>query len=223
MHTICVINGTKGSHFQMAKPREMRESLRDESREWLNQVIRKTGMTANAIAKKAGVNASNLHKLLRDPEWPHALSDATKRKISNATGVPVPGGLPGKDLPGGFYDTEITPWQPNSRDELPATRENNADWWQVQSRLLDLEGFMPGDAVLVDLNEAPRTGDVVVAQVSSGDGREVETVFRKYEAPFLTCRTTQARYPRPELVDGERVIIMGVVTKQYRVRSRPAA
>jgi SOS-response transcriptional repressor LexA len=223
MHTISVINGRKGSHFPMPAKRDMRESLRDESREWLRLVIRKTGLTANAIAKKANVNASNLHKLLREEDWPHALSDTTKRKISAATGIPVPGGIPGRDLPGGFMEAEITPFDSQQADALPRDGKNGADWWRVHSRLLDLEGFLPGDAVLVDLNETPRAGDIVVAQVSAGDGSNVETVFRKYEPPFLTCRTTQPRYPRPELVDGDRVIIMGVVTKLYRERAHHAA
>jgi SOS-response transcriptional repressor LexA len=201
---------------------KLRESLRDESRAWLESVIESTGMTANAIATKADVSASNLHKLLNKKDWPHPLSDAIKRKIAAATGMPLPGAAK-VTRAGGLSDVEIEPFDSEAAESLPAQALNNADWWQVRTRLLDLEGYLPGDAVLVNLNEAPRANDIVVAQVTRDQGRTVETVFRKYEPPFLTVRTTETDYPRPELVDGDRVVIMGVVTNSWRRRHSNAA
>lgn len=222
MHTTWVISDHYKGRFEVPKSIDIRESLRDESREWLQRVCDSTGLTVSAIAKKAGVSDSNLRKLMREPDWPHPLSDAVKRKISAATGVPLPGEQRPRQVPG-LAEPDVRHYQPGPAEEIPFSGRNGADWWSVETKLLNLEGYMPGDLVLVDLNETPRSGDVVVAQVTQSGNGKVETVFRKYEPPFLTCRTTEASYPRPELVDGERVIVMGVVVSAWRKRARNAA
>ncbi|MDZ4382836.1 MAG: hypothetical protein U0942_16005 [Parvibaculum sp.] len=206
----------------MPHTRDLRESLRDESREWLQTVIATTGLSVSAIASKAGVSGSNLRKLMREPDWPHPLSDAIKRKISAATGVALPGESRPSRMPG-LSEPEVRQYQPAPDEDMPFSERNGADWWKVETRLLNLEGYLPGDAVLVDMNETPRANDIVVAQVTQQGSQKVETVFRKYEPPFLTCRTTDASYPRPELVDGDRVIVMGVVVSAWRKRARSAA
>jgi hypothetical protein len=201
---------------------EENESGAKESREWLQRVTDSTGLTVNAVAKKAGVSASNLHKLMK-PDWPYPLKPVTMRRIAAATGYPLPWDDTATAARPGFGEAEVAPYAGEAAASLPPVRKNNADWWRVNTRLLDLEGYIPGDAVLVDLNETPRADNIVVAQITRDAGRDIETVFRKYEPPFLTCRTTSPRYPRPELVDGDRVIIMGVVTHQYRDCSVSAA
>jgi hypothetical protein len=51
-----------------------------------------------------------------------------------------------------------------------------------------------------------------------GERGERETVFRKFEPPFLFTRSTLPDSGKPILVDYERVSIMGVVVASWRER-----
>jgi hypothetical protein len=48
---------------------------------------------------------------------------------------------------------------------------NGIEPWLLHTRALELEGFMPGDIVLVDLNASPKPGDAVYATVRERIGQ----------------------------------------------------
>tara|TARA_R110002074_G_scaffold21173_2_gene66070 strand:- start:5103 stop:5726 length:624 start_codon:yes stop_codon:yes gene_type:complete len=202
---------------------DIRIFLRDQSREWLLRVSESTGWSINAIAKRAGVSVANLNKLVNQPDFPHPMSETVKIKIARATGQPLPGNdpqpTPTAQKPG-LKEPEAKPYmvQPTER-----TGKNGADWWEIGTDLLDSEGILKGDLVEVDLNAAPKPNDCVIAQMTVGTDKQTVTIFRKFEPPMLTCHTTARNYPRPEYVDGERIIIMGVVTEVRRVLRTSAA
>lgn len=199
-------------------PTETREELREVIRDWLLKVIRGSGMTATEIARKGGMATTTLTRFLNNPEHQSVPSLVTIEKVARVTKYAPPPAL-GIGSDGlGFSEDEVGPYE---GPDAPAA-EGDGDWWEIRTRVLDLEGFLPGDRVLVSLREAARPGDIVVAQIITGN-EEVETVFRKYEPPFLTARSTVSSQPKPVLIDPEKVSILGVVLSLQRDRRRPAA
>lgn len=89
--------------------------------------------------------------------------------------------------------------------------------WVLKSRALEVEGFRPGDVLVVDLNASAQAGDVVCAQIYDWQNHAAtQTVFRVYEAPFLISAGYDRSDRKPRLVDGETVVIKGVVTGMVR-------
>lgn len=203
----------------MSSDADIRESLIRESRAWLQAIIDSTGKTANAIATEAGISASNLHKLLKPGRAAHPLTETTKTKITRALGIASPAGIQ-PSRPIGFREPEAIPYREPARHPAEHSTQNGRDIWLLQTLMLDLEGYLPGDHMVVDLNATPRKGDIVVAQIYGPSGN-AETVFRKYLPPFVIANTTRRESaPDPMLVDGKNVVIMGVVISSWR--DRPA-
>ena len=100
------------------------------------------------------------------------------------------------------------------------------DPWTLRTRSLELEGFMPGDIVLVDLNASPRPGDAVCAQVYDRGHTKAETVMRVFQnagpVNLLVTRTMDPHPAKPLVVDNDRVLIRGVLLP-HRLRMKIAA
>jgi len=193
-----------------------KNALKETLRDWLKGVRKTTGWSFERIAREADVSPTTLTRFMK-PDYPNLLGLDTIRKISTATRVAAPGELGIEVKPSGFAESELRHWTP-APEELKNADElaSGIDWWEVRSLLLDLEGLLPGDKIAVDLNRQAQPGDIVLAQVESKSGTDIETVLRKFEPPMLTCRTTQREYPGPEFVDGSRVIVMGVAISLRR-------
>lgn len=184
-------------------------------RAWIEDLKTRFRMDIPAIARRANVSASTIYRWF-DDEHPFTPSLTSVRKIAQAFGVPMPGD---EDAPRGFAEGEAS--------RLTAAQEpaelkagENQGVWLIGSRSLELAGIIPGDMVLVDMGETPRSGDVVCAQVYNLDRGTAETKFRHYEPPFLMTRTMDpAASERPLFVDNERVWVAGVVIRTLRVRS----
>ena len=193
-----------------------KDALKETLRGWLDGVRKTTGWSFERIAREADVSPTTLTRFMK-PDYPHLLGLDTIRKIAAATRIAAPNELGIEVTPSGFAESELRHWTPAPEEFHDADRlASGVDWWEVRSYLLDLEGLLPGDKFAVDLNKRAQPGDIVMAQVESKNGNEVETVLRKYEPPMLTCRTTQRDYPGPEFVDGSRVIVMGVAISLRR-------
>ena len=94
----------------------------------------------------------------------------------------------------------------------------NADLWQVRSRALELEGYMLGDIVVVDLDRTAEGGEVVCAQMYDWNRGSAQTVLRVYEPPYLITASQSPIHRKPVLVDNERVTIKGLVVASARRR-----
>jgi len=96
--------------------------------------------------------------------------------------------------------------------------------WRLHTRALELEGFMPGDIVLVDLHGTPRPGDAVFATVR--EQTKAEPVMRQYQpagpVDLLVPRTNDPKPPKTLVVDRNQVVIRGVLLP-HRLRERVAA
>lgn len=123
----------------------------------------------------------------------------------------------------GLGEPEAAPFAAGSDDDGAITRavralsagRNAADPWVLKTRALESEGYLPGDVVIVDLNEAPKVGDVVCAQVFGPEGR-AETVFRLWQPPYLIGTGREAR--QPLRVGEDAVMLKGVVVASFRPR-----
>lgn len=129
--------------------------------------------------------------------------------------------------PPGLAEPEAAPyaWQPADvgRDLTGAFGLGNpgVEAWTVKGRSMNLAGYLDGDALVVDRNrvERVRSGDAVLAQIYDFGNGSARTVFRRYDPPFIFAISTDQDDLKPYLVDGERVVIVGVVTFSWRGRA----
>lgn len=192
----------------------------DEQRRWLRAVATATGLSASALAKKAGLAPSTLNKPLNDPDFDGELKQATLEAVSKAAGIPVMQ-FPGR--PRGVGEVESEPYS-SAESLFPATtraaidallRGNSARMaYVVRSYALDLEGILPGDIVVIDRSAMPIGGRLVAAEIG-GAGLQAGMIIRRYDKPFLLSSSTRGA-ARPLVVDDDEVRIVGVVETVLR-------
>jgi hypothetical protein len=206
-------------------------------RDWLKRLPDLTGRKLTTLAKEINVSPSTLTRPVSEGEdGTSTLHATTIAKIVAHTGAPPPTDLAGPPArgrtgaPRGFEE-EAVPYRPLAGDPVAAAvlaliaGRNAVDPWTLRTRALELAGFLPGDIVLVDLNAAPQPGDAVCAQVYDWPRMKAETVMRVLIAAppvqLLVARTVDPEFT-PLVVDGERVVVKGVVLP-HRLRGRAAA
>lgn len=184
-------------------------------REWLENVIAKSGLKPTPFARGAGLAPSTI---LRNLEGEGSLDLRTINKIIkhyDVQGPPIYGEAPSKapdfsEAELASYTSEVPTWW---KVELAPKQ----GIWQVNTRSLELAGVLPSDVIIVDSGTTPKAGDIVVARVLTG--ASAETVLRLYDPPYLLTDTADPRSKRkPELVDNVRVSILGVQIKLFRER-----
>lgn len=94
----------------------------------------------------------------------------------------------------------------------------HADTMLVSGRALELEGYLPGDRILVDMKCTPQPGDPVVAQIYDAKRASGPTVLRIFKPPLLLVRSTQTRY-EPCLLSDNHVGVRGVIVGRYSSRA----
>lgn len=159
------------------------------------------------------------------------LNANTIDKIVAKYGVPPPGSnaeFVAAAKPRPTFQEEAAPFTGGINDPLTnavhalAAGRNGVDAWTLKTRALELDGFLPGDVVLVDLNAAPHHGDVVCAQVYDFGSMKAETVMRVFEnagpIKILVSRTMDRSLQQSLVVDDDRVIVKGVLLP-HRLRA----
>ena len=224
------MNARTNVYAQMARPKSTaRAEVRDTQRAWLRDIVRHTGKSLTQIATEAHVSHTTLTRFDK-PEHSGTLNTLTIQQIAEAMGVPPPAAPKGSAVPepivrraAMFRDAE--PFAANDetdpRGAVKALVGNRpgAAAFLMRSRALELRGYLPGDVLIVDLNVQPQEGDVVCAQLYDFSG-SAETSMRVYERLVLTAATLDPELQKPLIIDGERVVVMGVVTDLVRTRSR---
>lgn len=176
-------------------------------RDWLTDVMRRTGLKATPLARRAGLSPSTLIRAL-DDQNPSMLERRSITKIAQTFGVAEPGA----GVATGMAE-DLLPYRETAQPRV----DIKADQYLrvIGSRVLDLIGYLPGDVVLLDMSETAAEGDAVDAQVYDRSG--ADTVLRYYDPPYLVARSTQPELAaKPLLVDGERVRIAAVVVYAQR-------
>ncbi len=93
----------------------------------------------------------------------------------------------------------------------------NRSAWVLRSQALNVDGYRPGDILIIDAEKKAKPGDIICAQLyNRGDAN---TVFRIYQPPYLIAATTKTNLREPRLIDPGRVKIMGTVTETIRFRN----
>jgi len=203
-------------------------------RDWLKRLPSLTGKKLTALAREIKVSPSTLTRPVSEgDDGTSTLHANTIAKIVAATGVAAPTditGPPPRGLAHGFSEDAvpftITPGDPVAAAVRALVGAANAIApFRLRSGALDMAGFLPGDIVLVDLNASPRAGDAVCAQVYDWPRMKAETIMRIYRpvppVTLLVARSSDQSFA-PLVVDGERVIVKGVLLP-HRLRSEPRA
>jgi hypothetical protein len=202
----------------MAQPANMRAIIKD----WLEGVMRRHDVTARQIALRSdGISPSTIYRALED-DGQFVMSTTKLAQIASAFGEDLPDVLarPGTPAPMATgLNEEMTPY---SGGDLPvaARAGNDQGIWTIGTTALDLEGYLPGDKVIVDMTVRPEPGDIVCAQVYNMQRGTAETVLRMYQPPFLMTRSANRRTEaKPLFIDNERVLIRGTVVRMIRDRA----
>lgn len=187
------------------------QSARKTQRDWLAEVLTKTGLTPNALAEKSKISASTLSRFL-DETSESELRPLTISRICQATGLPPPA----IDIEG---DGDVSPVRYAPEDFAPPSAENQRlRTYKVTSGELKAAGIEKGDILVVDQEASPRPGQLVCALIFQPRSAAVETVIRWYEPPYLVSISNAPEHRRPLMIDHETVTLRGVVVRQLRNR-----
>jgi hypothetical protein len=197
----------------------------ERQREWVGKLLAHLRTNANQLALQAKISPSTLSKFLAGSRADHLLNSHTIAKLGRAAGYAFPD-APELGAPRSLAESDALPYRPDDSvqdDAFVASLSvlcrghNGRDPWIMSSSALAEIGILPGDIMVVDLNETAREGDIVCVQSYSGGS--VATVFRVYRHPFLIGAGPGARLPL--LSDGRSAQIRGVVIGTYRRRGVP--
>lgn len=233
MHTPVHMRMHEGARVSGAVTRsEQASSLAEGQRQWLDQVVEHTGRTLSEIARAAGITPSTLTRFRNSSSHSGALNAATVAQVAEATGVPAPlalGALPvppaPRLAPRGLREAEAAQYQPEvgSTSGLDAAvtaliaGQRDVFAYEVRGNALEYEHIRPGDLLIVTMGAPARDGDIVCAQLYDWTNRAgTQTVWRRYEAPYLVAAGPVEGGRKPRLVDNEAVAISGVVTTVLR-------
>jgi hypothetical protein len=203
--------------------RDVAEKLRQRQRDWLQRIVREHGVKPTPLAKAAGVAATTLTRKLNDPHDTAILSELSVARIAAHLGIPAPNFLT-DDEPRGFAEGEAALWQAeDTHDPVAAAIAAMTGGvlhkvaWELRSEALLYESYRPGDILIVNLNAAPKRGDIVLVQLYDWRNRAgTETVFRLYEPPFLIASGPVEAAKKPRLINTDEVGIKGVVEAMLR-------
>lgn len=197
------------------------DRLRDTIRDWLNNILTKHGITPRKLATRSGVSPATVYRAL-DEGGDFVMSTTILAKIADQFGEAPPAGLVEAPaiarMPSGFGE-DLAPYEA-PLPELDAETPINRGRWRITSDVLWLEGYRPGDILEFDMTVTPRPGDIVVAQVYNMNAPGAQTVLRVYAPPYLVTRSLNTSIDqRPLLVDNERIMVRGTMTRMVRNRA----
>src|SRR5690606_21917429 len=141
-------------------------------REWLRRVLAETGLKPSPLAEKSGIAKTTILRFLdEDDQSPRVLHAGTINKIASATGIAPPGAVPeihgllrrplrGRRDDGVPFNAADYAYGGEIEQAIAALKgaRNAADGWVLKTSAVELEGYLPGDVVLVDLGREPQPG-----------------------------------------------------------------
>jgi transcriptional regulator with XRE-family HTH domain len=210
-------------HVPATRALDVVENLRRQQLSWVRAILEIKRWNPTRLARESGMSQSTLSKFLNDPSNMARLETNSVEKLRQVSPLP-PYETKLATLPRGFAELEATSFDAADSDPYVAAAaaaltkgHNGLSTFTLQSRALETAGYLPGDALVVDLNARPRDGDAVLAHVHDRGG-SAETVFRIIEGPYLVAASYARTLFKPLLVDGTQVVISGVVITSLRPR-----
>lgn len=190
---------------------------------WIKAILEATGWDQTRLAREARLDPSTISRFMREAVPGARLSANTIERIEALGIIPAFETAP-PAKPRGFEENEASPFHSDGNGDpfnnaIAAAKNgrNGLDAWKLNNRSLELAGYLPGDVLMVDLNEEARTGDVVCAQLYLRDDR-AETIMRIYEEPYLVAASADPLLRKPLTIGRDPVIIRGVVVTSIRPR-----
>jgi transcriptional regulator with XRE-family HTH domain len=101
-----------------------------------------------------------------------------------------------------------------------ATTRNSSAPYLVQTRVLDLAGYLPGDIVIFDLDIEPRAGDAVRAIAVDRQLGRKKNILRIFDPPYLLTSSTAPKRASILNLESDEVEISGVVAFSLRIFPR---
>jgi SOS-response transcriptional repressor LexA len=174
----------------------MSDAHRDAAIAYVDLLVRETGLDLTNLARRAGISSTTLTRFHNQPAYRNSLSGRTLKKLSDATGIPLPAELGGggdtaprvftalhsagpapRDLPvlGTFrgaketyyFDVDAEP----SRVERPCFLYGQVNAYAIYVNERTMEPvFRPGELLYVSPSIPAAPGDDVVIQLTSGSG-----------------------------------------------------
>ena len=150
--------------------------------------------------------------------------DAPLEEVLLRAGLTTPEEAP--RLAPGFADGDATPFTGKPQEKERATEKARLfggnspgiDVWTVQTNALILNGFIPGDQLVVDTHQSElcKAGDIVIAQKYDWQSGTAVTLLRRFEPPVLVSASPDPNEQRVQIVDGNNVVIKGKVIASWR-------
>lgn len=197
---------------------------------WFKAQQRKAGVTAEDIAQRLGRSRTGVSNILNGRQrmtldWAKAFAEALDVPLAEVLErAGVTDAETAHQLQPGFSDNDAAPWRsgPDDRQSTDIAQLFGArpgvDVWRVRNDSMSLAGYIPGDYILVDTHRAERAkaGDVVLAQVYDYRRGTAMSVLRRFAPPFIVPQSPSIAVIPVHVVDGNNVVIRGVVTASWR-------
>ena len=199
---------------------------------WFKRQQKRAGVTAEDIAEELGRDRSVVSRIyvgrqrmtLDQARVFAKVLEMPLEVILERAGIADP--EVSRQVSPGFADNDVMPFKhaehvgENVRSVATVFGADRpgVDVWQVKSDSLVLNGYMPGDYIVVDTHAASRcgAGDIVIAQQYNGKTGQATTILRRYEPPVLIAANTNPEDQRVLFHDGTNVLIMGRVSASWR-------
>jgi hypothetical protein len=225
-----------GRNLQLARKTESgtRADIGAKQRGYLRDTLSELRMTPSGMAAAIGMAPSTFTRFMKEPDSSEkTLAATTMDKVEQLRQVNSDNSFPTQaQAQWSTVREEATQLKLDDNDELGKlitaimNGRNGIDAWTLNTRALELEGFMPGDVVLVDLNAIPKPGDAVCAQVFDRSHSRSDTVMRLFQnagpVNVLLPRSMDPDTQGALVVDNDRVLIRGVLLP-HRLRAKIAA
>ncbi|MGR3456057.1 helix-turn-helix domain-containing protein [Pseudooceanicola sp.] len=200
---------------------------------WFKAQQKKAGVTAADIAAIIGRDRSAVSHIYKGErkmslEWARAFSDALSVPLDEVLqhAGRLDGEQSGEPALAIFEKGDAAPWFGQS-GEAEQTRQvvrafggdrQGVDVWIVRRPSMILDGYLPGDRLLLDANQSElcRAGDIVIANRYSNRSNSIECLLRRFEPPVLVASSTEPEDRRVVVVDGENVAIRGKIIACWR-------
>ncbi|HWT31847.1 MAG TPA: hypothetical protein VN240_12590 [Propylenella sp.] len=209
----------------------VRDETQKRVRDWILALPEITGKSLTRIAEEADVAVTTLTKPANNPDYKHVTSTVTIAKIVQRHGVAPPLGFEHLRPVRGLAEPEAQEYRHDAEPDLDGVIKAfiagraNVTAWVLKTRALEHLGYMPGDIVILDLNAPWRPGDIVCAQLYNHERGRTETIWRRYEPPYLIANSTDPAFLRPlheDSVARKGAVLMSLRSRRAGLPSEPS-
>lgn len=167
--------------------------MSDDTKAYVRHVMEVTGLSATALAKKAGMPSTTLTRPLNDPEHKFALSSTTIEKIATATRISLASFLNQRS---GVRELERVPVEENWRP----TSDSDGEGYDRESYSPNIPGAIPELDARAGGGEGS-VGEVMVLPVGNGT-ISAHKILDEWRIP--------PSYLREAVANPDRAIVLGI-------------